>query len=99
MPVLTRPDAEVDVFIAEEQMLVRRRHVDVAALEPLLVEGDASRERTRAREDRVEHARPCREKVKDDEDRCRQLRRQACNQALQRLDAAGGCSHHDHVAV
>src|SRR5262249_42675043 len=97
--VLTRPGAEVDLVAADQQVEIRRRHIDVTALQALAVLRLRHSEVTGAPQDLIENAGALGHHVEHDEDRRRQLGGQLRDQPLQGLDAPGRGSHHDQIAL
>ena len=95
--ILACTTPEHEVLAAEQQMIIRRRQVDVAALHALALLGPRDRQRRRAAQDLDEVRRVRRRHVLDDADRRSESRRERLEQARERLDSSGGATDHDQL--
>ena len=99
MAVQPGPAVESQVPAENEQVLVRRRHVDVSGLDRLIVDGVADGQVARTLEDLREDAGAERSDVEHDEDDAREVGRQLRHERPQRLDAARGRADDERVHV
>jgi hypothetical protein len=96
--VLARSNREVDVFVFDDQVPIWRRDQDLPISQTISLVGRASGKRARPPEYVSKHARRVRRDVKHDADGRRQICRQRCDHALERLDSPSRSPNYDKIA-